>query len=226
MGQYDSDRRPGAEPQTPVEAPASKGAEAGSLTSVQIRRARKPQPRASGPAPSPANEQAAPKATAREPHQTGPASATGTAVARDPKPAAGTHKPEDLMSYWKRLRGNRPCPATSELDEQRLAAEWSNSILFRCRPGSTALEPDKTFGRPASQSALEHTPDLDRIELSPMMLQWLLSLANDVVRSRRPLEDTEAFPSIKRSVGYRAVALPLSEDGSVIDHVLCHVQPA
>ncbi|MEE9209320.1 MAG: hypothetical protein V3U23_02615, partial [Kiloniellales bacterium] len=65
-----------------------------------------------------------------------------------------------------------------------------------------------------------------KIDLSPMMLQWLLSLAGEVVRNRQPVEDTESFPSAQRSIGYRAIALPLSENGAAVDHVLCHVRQA
>ncbi len=58
----------------------------------------------------------------------------------------------------------------------------------------------------------------------PMMLQWLVSLAEDAVRDQRPVEDLESFPSAQRAIGYRAVALPLSAGQSEIDHVLCHVK--
>ena len=56
-----------------------------------------------------------------------------------------------------------------------------------------------------------------------MMLQWLVGLAGEVVREGRPVEDVETFPSARKSVEYRALALPLSDDDSAIDHVLCHV---
>ena len=59
-----------------------------------------------------------------------------------------------------------------------------------------------------------------------MMLQWLVSLAGDAVRNQRPVEDTESFPSARRAIAYRAVALPLGATRSGIDHVLCHVRQA
>ena len=58
-----------------------------------------------------------------------------------------------------------------------------------------------------------------------MMLQWLLALAGAVVRENRPMNDVETFPSVKRVVHYRAVALPFSDNEDVVDHVLCHFQP-
>ena len=135
---------------------------------------------------------------------------------------------EEIIAYWTRLRGKRPYPAVSNLDPEWIAAEWPNSIMFRCRAGSGALMPDMSFlprqnegrGTPGAK------PNDDKIQLSPLMLQWLVSLAEDAVRNQRPVEDLETFPSAQKAIGYRAVALPLSAGQSEIDHVLCHVKYA
>jgi hypothetical protein len=62
--------------------------------------------------------------------------------------------------------------------------------------------------------------------MSPMMLQWLLTLAGEAAQDRRPMQDIEAFPSRSKSVRYGAIALPFSDDQTRIDHVLCHVYQA
>ena len=132
-----------------------------------------------------------------------------------------------IAAYWTRLRGNRPCPAVSDLDPTLIAVEWPNSILFRCRAGSGALMPDMSFlPRQDSGGGLGPRTDEAKIQLSPLMLQWLVSLAEDAVRNQRPIEDTEAFPSAQKAIVYRAIALPLSDNRSEIDHVLCHVKRA
>ncbi len=210
------------------DAQASKagGAAAGSLMSVQIRRARTPRKR-----PPPAPAEAGGGAQAGEPLEHAATRATAPAPEPAPDAVKSTHEtrqPEDITAYWSRLRGSRPYPAASDLDSDQIASDWPNSILFRCRSGSNALEPDTTY-RPrhsGESMALGLEPKPGLIDLSPMMLQWLLSLASDAVRHRRPVEDTEAFPSARHSIGYRAVALPLSANRSAIDHVLCHVQHA
>ena len=136
-------------------------------------------------------------------------------------------KAAEISAYWTRLRGRRPCPAVSDLDPGLIAAEWSNSILFRCRAGSGALMPDMSFlPQQDSRGDLGPRTDEAKIELSPLMLQWLVSLAEDAVRNQRPIEDTEAFPSAQKAIVYRAIALPLSDNRSEIDHVLCHVKRA
>jgi len=134
----------------------------------------------------------------------------------------------DFVAYWTGLRGNWPYPAVSDLDPELIATDWPNSILFRCRAGSGALMPDISFlpRQNGDGNGLDPKADDGKIQLSPMMLQWLVSLAEDAVRDRRPVEDLESFPSARRAIGYRAVAMPLSDDHSEIDHVLCHVKYA
>ena len=228
MGHDDSDSWSDVATAADPDAQASKagGAAAGSLMSVQIRRVRTPRKR---PPPAPAEARGGVQAGEPLEH----AAARATAPAPEPAPGAvksthETRQPEDITAYWSRLRGSRPYPAASDLDSDRLASDWPNSILFRCRSGSDALEPDTTY-RPR-HSGESMAPGLQSesglIDLSPMMLQWLLSLAGDAVRHRRPVEDTESFPSARHSIGYRAVALPLSANRSSIDHVLCHVRHA
>lgn len=228
MGREDLDSGSAVDTAEKPDAQVSKagGGAAGSLMSVQIRRARTPQKR-----PPPAPAEAGDATPAGKPLEH--AAAQSTAPAPEPTPSTvktthETRQPEDITAYWSRLRGSRPYPAVSDLDSDRIAGDWPNSILFRCRSGSDALEPDTTY-RPR-HSGESMAPGLQSesglIDLSPMMLQWLLSLAGDAVRHRRPVEDTESFPSARRSVGYRAVALPLSADRSAIDHVLCHVRHA
>jgi hypothetical protein len=141
-----------------------------------------------------------------------------------PEPAPVASRPEGIVSYWLRLRGSQKLPSLADIDEKRIATDWPNSILMRCRSGSRVLEPEKVFAGPAkAPSAAIAGASQSAMDLSPMMLQWLLSLAGDAARDRRPMQDTEAFPSRDKSIRYGAFALPFSEDQSQIDHVLCHV---
>lgn len=135
-------------------------------------------------------------------------------------------KREDIVTYWSGLRGGRRYPATSDLNDDRVAAVWPNSILVRCRAGSRALEPEKIYSAKGGERH-QATSFLGskNLNLSPLMLQWLLSLAAEVVREGRPMSDEDMFPSLTGSIPYQAVALPFSQDQSFIDHVLCHFSP-
>lgn len=213
--------------QAPADTDAGPAA-AGSLMSVQIRRARPPRKR------PPCGPAEVPEPATRAPAATKEALAAAAAGAPAPRPATGNAAQDEarpageITTYWARLRGSRPYPSVADLDPDQIAVDWPNSILFRCRAGSGALEPDMSFlpRRESVGAGLSQDSDDGRIQLSPLMLQWLVSLAADAVRSQRPVEDTESFPSLQRAIGYRAVALPLSDDRSAIDHVLCHVRQA
>ena len=218
MGRHDPDSWSNSLPESQSRAEVPGGAPEGceprpaaasSLMSVQIRRSRAPRKRAPcGPTGTPETRASAPTAPRPETRARG-------------NDAAG--RGEEIAAYWTRLRGSRPYPAVSDLDPARIAADWPNSILFRCRAGSGALMPDISF-LPRQEGGKGPNADDGKIQLSPMMLQWLVSLAEDALRNQRPVEDVESFPSTQWAIGYRAVALPLSDNGSEIDHVLCHVK--
>ena len=243
MGRHDPDSRSGSLSESGSRAEASRDAPGGgqpkpaavsSLMSVQIRRNRAPQKRAPsqptpcGPAGTPGKQASDPVAQQPTARAAQPSVAAADATPAD---ATGNGEPRrggDIIAYWTGLRGNRPYPAVSDLDPDLIATDWPNSILFRCRAGSGALMPDMSFlpRQDGGGNGLGPKADDGKIQLSPMMLQWLVSLAEDAVRNRRPVEDLESFPSAQRAIGYRAVALPLSDDHSEIDHVLCHVKYA
>jgi hypothetical protein len=186
----------------------------GSLTSLRIRR-RAPATQKN------ALPDAAPAAARGQPEAAGPAAPDVAAIAQ-----AGPRRPQDIVAYWRGLRGARRFPRTGDLDFGRIAADWPSTILLRCRSGSRALEPERVFsGAGDERPGLASLSRRNQVDLSPMMLQWLVGLAGEVVREGRPMDDVETFPSSRKSVEYRAVALPLSDDDAAIDHVLCHVTP-
>ena len=208
---------------------------AGSLMSIHIRRSRPPRKRAPGDQAVATAPEAQAAASVEKP--LAPSVMDSPSHAPRPAAAAGGHtgatatrarQRETITAYWTRLSAGRPYPSITDLDAGLIAREWPNSILFRCRAGSKALEPDMSFLPKIDRdpTGLGRNTDNGQIALSPMMLQWLVSLAGDAARNQRPVEDTESFPSVRRAIGYSAVALPLSTKRPEIDHVLCHVRQA
>ena len=131
----------------------------------------------------------------------------------------------NLITYWTQLKGAHQFPKVGDLDHGYITSTWPNSIMMRTRPGSKSLQPDRVFSTTGG-GGLSDLRASGRINLSPMMLQWLLGLAGEVLRTGRPMRDEEEFPSSLRSTRYRAVALPFSDDDRAVDHVLCHVSSA
>lgn|GEM_PF-1838378 len=134
-------------------------------------------------------------------------------------------RPDEIVTYWSQLRAGRRYPSLADVDLARIAADWPNSLMIRRRAGSRVLEAEHIGGaRPSSSRPAWNEDDGETtIDLSPMLLQWLLSLAGEVIKTKRPMGDTESFPSLRKSVLYRAFALPLSDDQKEIGHILCHV---
>jgi len=219
---------------------------AGSLLSIKVRRRMTPRPRHDSGAPSRTNadlefptghnghEAAKPEvaitAKAQEPTSN---SLGGNADGHDAIFKSGVRKPaepprrrrpDEIVTYWSHLRAGRRFPALADIDLGRIAADWPNSLIIRHRVGSRVLEAERIGGtRSSLSSARNDGQNETQIDVSPLMLQWLLSLAGEVTKTKRPMGDTESFPSLRRSVSYRAFALPLSDDQKEIDHILCHV---
>lgn len=208
-----------AEPEADGDAlqPGSGSAPVESLASVQIRRRTPPKARQAG-----RKARRVPAAAVD-----GQGNRAGDAENRPADTrAAVRHTQAQLVDYWTRLRGSRPIPTISDLETREIEANWPDSILLRCRAGSDALQPEQTF-RGLSNPEPSWPPsgeEADGVELSPLMLQWLLSLAQEVVSDGVPVQDGEAFPGKLRAIRYHGVALPFGEDQSKIDHVLCHVR--
>lgn len=144
---------------------------------------------------------------------------------KSPAEPARRRRPDEIVTYWSQLRAGRRYPNLADVDLARIATDWPNSLMIRRRAGSRVLEAEHIGGsRPSSSRPPWNEDDGETsIDLSPMLLQWLLSLAGEVIKTKRPMGDTESFPSLRKSVRYRAFALPLSDDQKEIDHILCHV---
>lgn len=202
-------------PQEPRAAPRDSG-QTVSGPALERREIHEPAHEAARPAPQPSPRVSETPIAGRSAMPESPSNAQA------PEP----RRREDIVTYWSRLRGGRRYPSTANLDNNRIALDWPNSILIRRRAGSRSLEPEKVYSnKDGVEGGLANLRGAQRLHLSPMMLQWLLSLAAEVVREGRPMTDDEMFPSLTGSILFHAVALPFSEDQSFVDHVLCHLTP-
>jgi hypothetical protein len=230
---------------TEVDATAPQDS-AGSLLSIKVRRRSPPRPRNDAqPTPKPngdmpfaATRNGADVAPPEEaPAQPAPKPAMAAAAPRfgqrDPLPDAGPsrpaepprrRRPDEIVTYWTHLRVGRRFPALADIDLSRIAEDWPNSLMIRRRAGSRVLEAERIGGGgTVLGTARGEDESAAPIDVSPLLLQWLLSLAGEVTETQRPMGDTESFPSLRKSVVYRAFALPLSDDQKEVNHILCHV---
>lgn len=136
------------------------------------------------------------------------------------KKAPGAKKSNTIVDYWSRLRGRRAYPSPAELDAKLITATWPNAILLRRYAGESGLRAAALY-KPDGDTHGHYDHTLD---MSPMIVEWMLSLAEQVVSSSQPIAEKESFERPCGTVRYAACALPLGETQSKVDHVLCYLR--
>ena len=143
------------------------------------------------------------------------------------QPEVAPQRPTDISAYWRQLKNGRPFPSWSDLDSKLIADCWPNSMLLSCGAETQRLTLDSVFTQ--ALRVENHGADANRadgVDFTPMLTEWVLSLGREAQRLGKPMQDTDALPSVSGEVSYRVTALPLSDDQHRVDHVLCHVDRA
>jgi len=133
----------------------------------------------------------------------------------------------DILSYWMDIRKGRRYPTWESLDPALIGSHWPNCVLVHCNKELGRLQVKYEFTNAVRKAALSSATAeerIDRIEFTPMVIDWILGLARDVALSGKPAHGSEHFPSLKGEFPLRLIALPLSTDLRSIDHVLCYIQ--
>lgn len=214
LGAEPLDDEEGYEDDAPIYVEGDGPAPAASLTSIRLTRRHRGKERAAARQAAPAQAVAAgqradPRPGARPQAAAPPAEA----------PAKAPHS-GNIVDYWSRLRGGRAYPSPAELDGALIAETWPNAILLRRYEGESGLRAAALY-KPEAERATHggRLPDL-----TPMVLEWILSLAEGAVAYGTPVADKETFERPDGEVRYAACALPLSEDQTEVDHVLCYLK--
>lgn len=133
----------------------------------------------------------------------------------------------DILSYWMEIRDGNRYPSWQNLDTAKIGKYWPNCTLVYCDRAAGRLQLENGFAseiREAIQAENPHQKYISNIDFSPMVVDWVLSLARDVANTGKPTHGTEYFPSTFDEMPLRVIALPLSENQIDVDHVLCFVQ--
>lgn len=135
--------------------------------------------------------------------------------------------PPDILSYWMDIRRGRRYPSWQTLEPEQIGKHWPNCILVHCNKDLGRLQVKYEFTNALRQAIQSDTPDegvIERIEFTPMIVDWILGLSRIVASGGKPTHDTEYFPSFNGEFPLRVIALPLSDDLRSVDHVLCYIQ--
>ncbi|HEV2550568.1 MAG TPA: hypothetical protein VGU20_24860 [Stellaceae bacterium] len=115
-----------------------------------------------------------------------------------------------LIDYWDERAGDRLFPALAELDRERIAEQWPNTVLLTF--GNGDMPRMTRLGEPDGE-----------VDYNLMVTDWILSRGRQAAERAEALEEEQRFPIGRGRVRYRLVLLPCSNEGSRVDHMLCHV---
>jgi hypothetical protein len=213
--------------EAPSKAPAIEPAPAAIAAAPAIE-APKPEPK---PASEPASrtlsrsEAIAARLSARTPARPVPTAAETLAAARTAQQQARSSElpkhPGDIYGYWTRVKNGRKFPSRADFDAEQVAEHWPNSMLLTCSGGGGTSYGN--FSSVLRLGANHRTRPGEDLNFTSMITEWILATGGEAVRAGAPVQDTEVFPTPDGTHAYKIVALPLSENQTRVDHVLCHL---
>ncbi len=130
--------------------------------------------------------------------------------------------PGDIYGYWTRVKNGRRFPSRADFDAEQVAENWPNSMLLTCGSGIGAGS-NGNFSSVLRLGANRRTRPGEDLNFTSMITEWILATGGEAARAGTPVQDTEVFPTPDGTHAYKIVALPLSENQTRVDHVLCHL---
>lgn len=130
---------------------------------------------------------------------------------------------DDIAAYWDRLRGPRAFPSRKELDDKTLRFYWPYSVIFSVADQGRRIEVETAVNPTSSIKAGWLRAAGDGGKLQFVITEWLMPLVRAAAQRGITIDETSLLPLAGRAARYRCVALPFSEDGVGVDHVLAHV---
>jgi hypothetical protein len=126
----------------------------------------------------------------------------------------------DLYGYWTRVKNGRRFPSRADFDVEQMAENFPNSMLLTCGANGGS---QVNFSSILRLGANRRSQPGDSLNFTSMITEWILAIGGEAVRAGTPVQDTEVFPSPDGTFAYKIVALPLSDQQTRVEHVLCHL---
>ena len=126
----------------------------------------------------------------------------------------------DLYGYWTRVKNGRRFPSRTDFDVEQMAENFPNSMLLTCGANGGS---QVNFSSILRLGANRRSQPGETLNITSMITEWILAIGGEAARVGTPVQDTEVFPSPDGAFAYKIVALPLSDQQTRVDHVLCHL---
>ncbi|HEX7007579.1 MAG TPA: hypothetical protein VF274_10585 [Alphaproteobacteria bacterium] len=141
-----------------------------------------------------------------------------------PRRPATPPRPPSPSETWALARRDRPYPTPSDIDDAAITCHGYQGVLVKCAEDGRFLQVRRVFGSPLpAGGGASNLPRWEE-QNTAMVLEWLSTLGREAVREGGPVEAFDVFPSRRAGVPWRAVVLPLSMSGDMVDMLLCCVR--
>jgi hypothetical protein len=124
-----------------------------------------------------------------------------------------------LLSYWNRIRGERPLPCLSDVNIEEIKELWYFSFTIDLREPVHRFH---YFGSSLSDIFQEDYTGRSVQELvdEDVVVNNTIGFYERAVVSREPVMEAASFVLDAGEVRYRSIIVPLSSDGQIIDFLM------
>ncbi len=156
--------------------------------------------------------------------RTQPGSAVQAALAAQQQAAEKARQGNDFYSFWAQRKNGRRFPSYGDFDAKQIAELWPNTMLLSCGAVSSG---NVNFTQVMRLTGAAATAEpAEEVTFTPMLTEWMLAIGREAVSAGKPVQDIETFQNTVGSSSYRIVALPLGNEETQVDHVLCNLARA
>ena len=125
-----------------------------------------------------------------------------------------------LLSYWNRIRGDKPLPALADVNIQEIQEMWY--FTFTISLGN--MPEDHSFhyfgSKLADMFGNDYSGEMLESALKDLMIENTIGFYEKVVAARAPVSESSSFYLEGKEARYRSLIVPLSSDGQTIDYLL------
>jgi hypothetical protein len=121
-----------------------------------------------------------------------------------------------MLSYWEKLRQNRPMPTAADVSPEGMGDLWDSCFMLYFN-GDSTLDYEKTYMGKVIVDAYRHglNEEDDPLIISPDISRFVLN-HHKILDMQKPILEQGEFPSfLLGTVKYRQCLLPLGENGKV-----------
>ena len=156
--------------------------------------------------------------------RTQPGSAVQAALAAQQQAAEKARQGNDFYSFWAQRKNGRRFPSYGDFDAKQIAELWPNTMLLSCGAvGGGNVNFTQVMRLTGAAATAEPA---EEVTFTPMLTEWMLAIGREAVSAGKPVQDIETFQNTVGSSSYRIVALPLGNEETQVDHVLCNLARA